>query len=56
MEAEVRNLKHTQNARIEHPGKLGETQILGGATRAHIPALLRTLLSDVGVTHLPLLF
>lgn len=56
MEAEVRNLKHIQNARIEHPGKLGETQILGGATRAHLPALLRTLLSDVGVTHLPLLF
>lgn len=24
-----------------------ETQILGGATRAHLPALLRTLLSDV---------
>lgn len=56
MEAEVRNLKHIQNACIEHPGKLGETQILGGATRAHIPALLRMLLSDVGVTHLPLLF
>ena len=56
MEGEVRNLKHTQNAHIEHPGKLGETQILGGATRAYIPALLKTLLRDVGVTRLPLLF
>lgn len=56
MEVEVRNLKHTQNARIEHPGKLGETPILGGAPRAHIPALLKTLLSGVGMTRLPLLF